>query len=160
MSNPASLRITPLRCGCYAAAFIVALFSTVHAAEVSSPTAAAHQGTHQIVFELTSSEPEAWDGLLNNIENVRHSLGESQTTIEVVAHGKGLGFLRKTNAARQERMERLAATRVIFAACENTMKRQNVTKEVLLPFATTVDSGVAEVVRKQEAGWSYLRTGG
>jgi intracellular sulfur oxidation DsrE/DsrF family protein len=28
-----------------------------------------------------------------------------------------------------------------------------------LPFAITVDSGVAEVVRKQEAGWSYIKSG-
>ena len=29
----------------------------------------------------------------------------------------------------------------------------------LSPFAATVDSGVAEVVRKQETGWSYVRSG-
>ena len=40
------------------------------------------------------------------------------------------------------------------------MKKQNVTKDQLLPFVTTVDSGVAEVVRKQEAGWAYIKGGG
>jgi intracellular sulfur oxidation DsrE/DsrF family protein len=49
---------------------------------------------------------------------------------------------------------------VVFAACENTMKKQNVTKEQLMPFVITVDSGVAEVVRKQEAGWAYIKGGG
>jgi hypothetical protein len=39
------------------------------------------------------------------------------------------------------------------------MKRKNLQKSDLVPFATTVDSGVAEVVRRQEAGWSYLRPG-
>ncbi len=34
------------------------------------------------------------------------------------------------------------------------MKKKDKTKDGLLPFVTTVDSGVAEVVRKQEAGWS------
>jgi intracellular sulfur oxidation DsrE/DsrF family protein len=34
-----------------------------------------------------------------------------------------------------------------------------VTQADLLPFVTTVDSGVAEVVRKQEAGWAYLKSG-
>ena len=57
-------------------------------------------------------------------------------------------------------MEVLAQAGVVFAACENTMRRQNVGKADLLPFVTTVDSGVAEIVRKQEAGWSYLRVGG
>jgi intracellular sulfur oxidation DsrE/DsrF family protein len=39
------------------------------------------------------------------------------------------------------------------------MKKKNVRKDDLLPLATTVDSGVAEVVRKQEAGWSYVKSG-
>jgi len=36
---------------------------------------------------------------------------------------------------------------------------ENVSRAVLLPFVTTVDSGVAEVVRKQEQGWSYIKSG-
>ncbi|MBA3883868.1 MAG: hypothetical protein H0X73_14470, partial [Chthoniobacterales bacterium] len=48
---------------------------------------------------------------------------------------------------------------VVFSACENMMKKKNVTKEQLLPFATTTDSGIAEVIRKQEAGWSYIKSG-
>ena len=36
---------------------------------------------------------------------------------------------------------------------------KNVTEKDLMPFVTTVDSGVAEVVRKQEEGWSYIKGG-
>ncbi len=57
-----------------------------------------------------------------------------------------------------ERMQKLSEAGVIFA-CENTMKKKNVTKDQLVPSATTTDSGVAEVVRKQEAGWSYIKSG-
>jgi intracellular sulfur oxidation DsrE/DsrF family protein len=42
---------------------------------------------------------------------------------------------------------------------ENTMRKKNVCRADLLPFVTTVDSGVAEVVRKQEQGWSYIKSG-
>jgi len=59
----------------------------------------------------------------------------------------------------RERMTQSAEKGVVFAACENTMKRRGVSKEALVSFAHTVDSGVAEVVRKQEAGWSYVRAG-
>jgi uncharacterized protein len=115
---------------------------------------------HRIVFELTSAEPETWNGLLNNVENVRSALGEDRTNVEVVVHGKGLGFLKPGDGKQGERMKQLADAGVVFAACENTMRRQNVVKADLLPFVTIVDSGVAEIVRKQEAGWSYLRIGG
>jgi intracellular sulfur oxidation DsrE/DsrF family protein len=56
-------------------------------------------------------------------------------------------------------MQKLHDGGVVFAACENTMRKKKVTKDALFPFATTVDSGVAEVVRKQEQGWSYIKSG-
>jgi intracellular sulfur oxidation DsrE/DsrF family protein len=36
------------------------------------------------------------------------------------------------------------------------MKFLNVKTEDLFPFASQVDSGVAELVRKQKAGWQYI----
>jgi intracellular sulfur oxidation DsrE/DsrF family protein len=36
------------------------------------------------------------------------------------------------------------------------MRVMNVKTGDLLPFASEVDSGIAEVVRKQEAGWAYI----
>jgi intracellular sulfur oxidation DsrE/DsrF family protein len=65
----------------------------------------------------------------------------------------------KTNANQAQRLKELSGKGVIFAACENTMQRMKVTREQLFPFAVTVDSGVAEVIRKQEAGWSYIKAG-
>lgn len=113
---------------------------------------------HRVVFEATSDDPQAWESVLNNVDNVRRALGP--TSIEVVVHGRGLAFLTSaTVGSARHRMEVDAAEGVVFAACENTMRRQKVTKEALVPFATTVDSGVGEVVRKQESGWSYVRSG-
>jgi len=43
---------------------------------------------------------------------------------------------------------------VILTACQNTMRARKVKTEDHFPFAAQVDSGVAELVRKQEAGWS------
>lgn len=140
---------------------IAALFGGVGAASLATRVFAEPPKApqHRIVFELTSDDAHAWDGLLNNVENVHKALGP--TSIEVVVHGKGLAMLTTArSAAIRPRMKQSAEGGVIFAACENTMRRQNVKKEELVPFAKTVDSGVAEVVRKQESGWSYLRTGG
>lgn len=114
---------------------------------------------HRVVFEVTSDGKEAWDSVLNNVENVKKSLGPD-IQIEVVVHGKGLGMLLNEANPVKERLQSIAGKQVVFAACENTMKRKNVTREQLVPLAITVDSGVAEVVRKQEAGWSYVRSGG
>jgi len=116
--------------------------------------------SHRVVFEVNVDGQETWTGILNNVENLQKGLGTEHTQIEVVAHGKGLSLLLKTNTMLQERLERISKTGVVFDACENTMRRKDVKKEDLLPLAATVPSGITEVVRKQEAGWSYIKGGG
>ena len=112
---------------------------------------------HRIVFEVTSADPEVWDAALNNVENVQRALGIDVTEISVVAHGKGIGLVMKTNTVLAGKIARLATPHVKFVACENTMKRLRIQKDDLLAVAGTIDSGVAEVVRLQEAGWTRMR---
>lgn len=140
--------------------FIIILFALMTAsfAQAQEPEQPALSGKHRIVFEVTTEGDEQWTGVLNNVKNVREALGQANTEVIVVAHSKGLGMLMKENTLA-ERMKELTGTGVVFAACENTMKKKNVSNDQLLPFATTTDSGVAEVVRKQEAGWSYIKSG-
>ncbi|MDQ6911525.1 MAG: DsrE family protein [Verrucomicrobiota bacterium] len=130
--------------------------SLAHAQETKQPAA---NGKHRVLFEVTMAGENQWTGVLNNVKNVREALGKENTEVFVVAHSNGLGLLVQKNNPLAERIKGLADEGVIFAACENTMKKKNVRKEDLLPSATTVDSGVAEVVRKEEAGWSYVKSG-
>ena len=127
-------------------------------ADSRAPAVPVHHG-HRVVFEVNVGE-ELWEGILNNVENLKKSFGAETVSIEVVAHAKGLALLLPREEALQKRLGGLHDAGVTFAACENTMKKQNVTKAELVPFATTVDSGVAEVVRRQEAGWAYIKGGG
>lgn len=114
---------------------------------------------HRIVFEVTSPDPQVWDAVLSNIENVQRALGIEATEIKVVAHGKGIGLVLRTNTVLADKIAALTTPRVTFVACENTMRRLKIQKNDLLAVAGTVDSGVAEVVRLQEAGWSYIKSG-
>lgn len=126
------------------------------AACASSPPA---RSAHRVVMEVSSDDPKVWEAVLNNVENLRKALGPQATMVEVVAHGGGLGMLLGSNQAMAQRMASLAGEGVVLAACENTMRRKQIARADLLPFVTTVDSGVAEVVRKQEEGWSYVKSG-
>lgn len=65
-------------------------------------------------------------------------------------------MLLKKNTAYEERLKQLADSGVALVACQNAMRFLNVKTEDLFPFATQVDSGVAELVRKQKAGWEYV----
>lgn len=121
--------------------------------------AANSEDLHRVVFEVNTPEPKGWEATLNNVENIKKTFGEGNTEIEIVAHGSGIGlFLIKGNAMA-DRLNKLTHSGVVLAACENTMRSKHIKKENLLSFVTTVDSGVAQVVRKQEAGWSYIKGG-
>lgn len=113
----------------------------------------------RVVVDVSAGEPERWASVITNVENIRGALGP-RTEIEVVAYGKGIGLVLAKNTELVERMSKLAAAGVSFVACENTLRKQRIDRKALMPFVRTVDSGAAELVRKQQAGWAYLKPGG
>jgi len=122
-----------------------------------SQTPQAHK--HQVVLQMNVDNQDSWNQLFGNVQNLQTVFGVDNIQIEVVAYGKGLSLLLKTNSAFEERMKKAIANGVVLAACQNSMRLRKVTTDDLFPFASQVDSGVAELVRKQEAGWSYIRAG-
>ena len=64
--------------------------------------------------------------------------------------------LKQDNALR-ERLRTLAERGVVLAARRTTLQRRHLAQDDLLPFAITVDSGIAEIVRRQTGGWAYLK---
>jgi intracellular sulfur oxidation DsrE/DsrF family protein len=110
---------------------------------------------HKVVFQMNDGE-NTWDSLVGHVTNLRIAFAKDGSQVEVVFFGDGLDMLLKKNTAYEERLKQLSDNGVILAACQNAMKFKNVKTEDLFPFATQVDSGVAELTRKQEAGWAYI----
>ena len=141
----------------------IALIALPLTGMTAEPTKQPTPRMHKVVFEVAMDGADKWEGALRNVVNVQKSLGAKTTTIEVVAHGKGIGMLLATTAAANLEMkatvEKLHESGVVFAACENTLKRMQITKDQLVPLATTVDSGVSEVIRKQATGYAYIKSG-
>ena len=114
---------------------------------------------HRIVFQVSAEGQEQWQGVLANVENVQKAFGPHTTQIEVVCFGKGLDMLLNTDAPLAQRIAKDKAAGVEFAACQNTLRVRHLTPADLLVSATMVDSGVAEIVRRQEQGWAYIKGG-
>ena len=112
--------------------------------------------THKVVIQLNTSDTLVWQGALKNISNLQTALGSS-TQIELVAHGSGISILVDGKTTQKAKIAELAATGVLFKACENTIRERKIDRSAILPQVGTVPSGVAEVVIKQEAGWAYLK---
>ena len=111
---------------------------------------------YQVVFQMTEPEGQSWEMLVDHANNLRSALSKDGVQVEVVFFGPGLNMLLKKNTAYAERLKQLSDSGVALVACQNAMRFLNVKTEDLFPFATQVDSGVAEVVRKQKAGWQYI----
>ena len=113
---------------------------------------------HHVVIEVTSADSLVWKGVMNNVKHLKEKWGNN-VQIEVVSHGPGIGMLVTAKTTEQKKIAELKKMGVGFLACENTMRAKKFSKELIIPEAGFVPSGVVEIVTKQEEGWSYLKAG-
>ena len=120
--------------------------------------AQANDVKHKVVIQLNTADTAAWSSVIGNIKNLQ-KIWPGNLVVELVIHGKALGLLvaAKTHLAKE--VIEMSKTNVQFLACENSMRKYNIDKSELLTIANTIPSGVAELILKQEAGWSYLKAG-
>jgi len=112
---------------------------------------------HHVAFQLSEADDAAWNSLAVHVNNTMKALADDGgAQVEVVFWGPGLEMLRKTNTAYEDRLKQLSDHGVKLLACRNAMKNRNVTTDEMFPLAGQVDSGIAEIVRKQESGWAYI----
>ncbi len=136
---------------------ILALAMAAPAPAQPAPTAS--PAKHRVVLQMNVADNDSWNQLFGNIGNLQTAFKGDGVHIEVVFYGKGITALLKSNSAYEDRLKKAAADGVILAACQNSMRLRKITSADIFPFSTEVDSGVAELVRKQEAGFSYVRAG-
>jgi intracellular sulfur oxidation DsrE/DsrF family protein len=112
---------------------------------------------HHVVFQLSEPKGPAWEELTAHVNNLlANFVNDGGAEVEIVFLGPGLSMLRKTNVEYARRFRDFLSYGVTFAACQNSMAALKLTTQDLFPFTVQVRSGVAEVVRKQEAGWAYI----
>lgn len=112
---------------------------------------------HKIVFQLTTDDTLAHKSLMKQLNNI--ITVAPGTKIEVVCHGPGLTMLMTDRSVVQEAIRKMKARDIEFVACEFSMSERNVPREKIIAEAAFVKAGIIEVVSKQEAGWSYIKSG-
>jgi intracellular sulfur oxidation DsrE/DsrF family protein len=136
-----------------------ALALTVAGVALAQTPPPAAPAKHKVVFQMNVADNDSWNQLFGNIGNAQKAFQKDGIQIEVVFYGKGITALLKTNTEYAERLQKAAAEGVVLGACQNSMRARKITSQDIFPFSTEVDSGVAELIRKQEAGFSYIRAG-
>ena len=134
---------------------IMVLLTFIFALAVS---ANAQKKMHKIVFEITSADTADQRTVLRQINNVYKDVPNTQ--VEIVCHGPAIFMLVKDKTVLLPEMQSLADKYgVRFAACNNSMRKNNIETSQLVPVAVVVPNGVMEVVTKQEDAWSYIKAG-
>lgn len=112
---------------------------------------------HRIVFHLATNDTLTYKGLIRQLNNLTALWPTA--SIEVVTHSYGIDIMRKDRSKLEADIQALKNKGVAFTVCQNTMKSQKLTPEHMLPQAIFVPNGLAELVLKQEEGWSYIKVG-
>jgi intracellular sulfur oxidation DsrE/DsrF family protein len=140
---------------------LAALAFAAPLAVVAAPVAAAAgEGPVKVVYHVNEGNAQA----LNALRNIRnHLTADPSAKIVVVTHAGGINFLldgaQDANGAPFEAtVQDLKSKGVDFRVCQFTLQRNNIDPKKVIPEATLVPSGVAEVSRLQfKEGFAYLR---
>ena len=117
-------------------------------------------GPVKVVYHLSDGNAQA----TNAIRNIRnHLTADPSAKIVVVTHAGGVQFLLDgaidgNGAPFEAAVQELRARGVDFRVCQFTLERNKIDPKKVIPEATLVPSGVAEVSRLQfKEGFAYLR---
>lgn len=109
-----------------------------------------------MVWQVVDGGADLHGRLLRQASNLLADLRPTAVRIEVVAHGAGLDLLLSPGRIA-DLVRELQAQGVVFLACDSTLRSRGLTLADLLEGVQVTTSGVGHLVRRQQAGWSYLR---
>jgi hypothetical protein len=112
---------------------------------------------HHVVIDLALGGRAPLANTIETVKNVRKAFAPESIEVEVVCHGSGLDLVVAKGNDFVDRIKAMQRQGVVFAACANTMKSRHVSRGQLIPGTQVVDAGTAELIRKQEAGWPYIK---
>ncbi|MFV1997241.1 MAG: hypothetical protein ACC641_04435 [Acidiferrobacterales bacterium] len=120
--------------------------------------------TTKVLFHLNSGDPEVGREALDELEGVLNyyeSTGE-KAIIELITNGGGIDLLRSDTSPFADRVLAMQKRypNLTFITCQNTidrLKRERGITAKLLPGIVVIDSGVAQIMRRQQEGWAYIQ---
>jgi intracellular sulfur oxidation DsrE/DsrF family protein len=109
------------------------------------------------IFAVSDADPQKWNLTLGNIANALDGLGADAADIELVVYGPGIAMLKKDSPVA-EKIAAAQARGVHIAACQNSMRGFKLEASDLAPGVGVVPSGVVELIRREHAGYAYVRS--
>ena len=129
-------------------------------------------GKQKVVYHINMDDPATQAAALGNIQNHINAVGAENLELKVVMHGDGVYLVLEPDALAGTKMKAANATDemqarisglknqgVKFEICANTLKGRNVPMDAVYDTseADIVPSGVAELSRLQQLGYTYIK---
>jgi intracellular sulfur oxidation DsrE/DsrF family protein len=114
---------------------------------------------HKVVLQLSDKDPKKEALVISVANNLLKFYDPDKVAIEVVAFGPGIDLLRSDNENRKL-VESLIAQGARFDVCLNTVEtieRETGKRPDIIPGATPVQVGVAQILLLTENGYTLVR---
>jgi intracellular sulfur oxidation DsrE/DsrF family protein len=118
----------------------------------------------KVLFHVSDGHADHLKNVLDDVEELmkHYRLSHQKARVEVITNGEGLSLLLAGISPYAERIEKMQKEYhdLTFVACQNTIDRYQ--QELgftakLLPGVVVIDSGVAQIMRRQHQGWAYIQ---
>lgn len=131
------------------------LSTTFFACLLFSLSTSAQEKKYKAVWDISSPDTTVQAAVFRQINNVRAEIPDVE--VEVVFHGKGIYTVMKDSTQFKERIKTAKEMGVNMVVCNNSMKRLKVDAKELTHEVVVVPSAMVELIKKQAAGWSYIK---
>lgn len=112
---------------------------------------------HKIIWEMSAGDTAQQRVLFNQVNNVLTEAPD--TKIEIVFHGSAVYALVKDTGYFKPQIAALYKKGVVFAVCNNSLKKRNIDPARVIPEANKVPVAILEIVKKQQEGYAYIKAG-
>lgn len=118
----------------------------------------------KVLFHVSDSDEKHLETVLDDVEDLMkfYRRSHQKARVEVITNGGGLSLLIAGISPYAERISQMQKKYdgLTFVACQNTIDRFQ--QELgfsakLLPGVVVIDSGVAQIMRRQHQGWAYIQ---
>lgn len=111
----------------------------------------------RIILQVNHDGDKILSGVLNNITNIMAAYGPEMVNIKVVAFADGIIILQEKGNPFYERIKGMMDLGVEFVACGKTMETRHLGMKDMIKGVSYVQTGLTEVIERQQEGWIYVR---
>ena len=120
---------------------------------------ASRPAKERIVLQVSDGNPMTWNQTLNVVENLKANYKKRnvESEIQIVAFGQGIQMLKDDAVVANRVRDTMKRGDATMVACENSMGRNKLTKDMMLEGITYSETGVIYIFEKEREGWSAIR---